>query len=123
MMLLDSNILIYSVTPQYRELLLPYIQGQDNAVSLISKLEVLGFHRLLDADKAQFVALFDRISVLPVPEQVIEAAIALRQQKSLSVGDAIIAATALEHELPLVTRNTGDFKWIEGLQLVNPFDD
>jgi predicted nucleic acid-binding protein len=69
-MLLDSNILIYGVTEQYRGLLEPYIKNTGNAVSL---------------------------------------------------GDALIAATALEQGLPLVTRNTDDFKWIAGLQLVNPF--
>ena len=35
----------------------------------------------------------------------------------------IIAATALEHDLSLVTRNTDDFQWIEGLTLVNPFEE
>ena len=36
--------------------------------------------------------------------------------------DAIIAATALVHQIPLVTRNTEDFQNIEGLRLVNPVD-
>ena len=36
--------------------------------------------------------------------------------------DAIIAATALTHAIPLVTRNTDDFQNIEGLRLINPID-
>jgi predicted nucleic acid-binding protein len=35
--------------------------------------------------------------------------------------DAIIAATALVHDLSLVTRNEEDFKDIPGLRLVKPF--
>ena len=35
--------------------------------------------------------------------------------------DAIIAATALEYDLTLVTRNVDDFKHVENLKLVNPF--
>ncbi len=35
--------------------------------------------------------------------------------------DAIIAATALEYDLTLVTRNVDDFKQVESLKLVNPF--
>ncbi len=31
------------------------------------------------------------------------------------------SATALEHELPLVTRNEADFKHVAGLRFVNPF--
>ena len=35
---------------------------------------------------------------------------------------ALIAATALDHELPLATRNVKDFDWIAGLTLINPID-
>ncbi|MFN0077866.1 MAG: hypothetical protein ACKVY0_15530 [Prosthecobacter sp.] len=40
----------------------------------------------------------------------------------MSLGDAFIAATALEHDLELATRNTDDYKHITGLRLVNPFE-
>ena len=39
----------------------------------------------------------------------------------MSLADAIIAATALEYGVPLVTRNVDDFKHIPGLDLRNPF--
>ena len=39
----------------------------------------------------------------------------------MKLGDAIIAATALEYEIPLVTRNEDDFKHIQGLDPRNPF--
>jgi len=38
----------------------------------------------------------------------------------MSLGDALIAATALEHRLILATRNVKDFEWITGLKIVNP---
>lgn len=34
--------------------------------------------------------------------------------------DSLLAATALHHELRLVTRNSGDFKY-PGLEVINPF--
>jgi len=40
----------------------------------------------------------------------------------MKLGDAIIAATALEYGLPLATRNTVDFRHIDSLQIINPFD-
>jgi len=40
----------------------------------------------------------------------------------MGLGDAIVAATALAHRLTLVTRNIGDFSWIQNLDLINPFE-
>ncbi len=39
----------------------------------------------------------------------------------MTLGDALVAATALAHGLTLVTRNVDAFKWIAGLALLNPF--
>jgi predicted nucleic acid-binding protein len=44
-----------------------------------------------------------------------------RTYKKLKLGDAIIAATALVHGFTLVTRNTKDFKNIEGLEVLDPY--
>ena len=41
--------------------------------------------------------------------------------RSLPVIDGLLAATALQHDLTLVTRNTKDFAGL-GVQLVNPWD-
>ena len=39
----------------------------------------------------------------------------------MSLADSIIAATALLHRLPLVTRNEGDFTRVAGLEIIDPF--
>jgi predicted nucleic acid-binding protein len=52
---------------------------------------------------------------------VVTTAIMLRQERKMALGDAVIAATALTHNLPLVTRNTQDFKHVAGLRLLDPF--
>ena len=53
---------------------------------------------------------------------MIAKSIELRQIRRMGLADAIIAATALVHAMPLVTRNADDFKAIEGLEVINPFD-
>jgi hypothetical protein len=63
----------------------------------------------------------EMINILPISESVIEKTIAIRQTKKISLGDAIISATALTHNLVIITRNTSDFKNIEGLQVVDPY--
>ena len=38
----------------------------------------------------------------------------------MALGDAIIAATASEHKLLLVTANEKDFDWISDIKIYNP---
>lgn len=40
----------------------------------------------------------------------------------MKLADAVIAATALVGNLRLATRNVADFKGIDGLETLNPFD-
>jgi len=47
----------------------------------------------------------------------------LRQRYNLKLGDSIVAAMALIYDLSLMTRNTKDFKWLDGIQLINPFEN
>jgi predicted nucleic acid-binding protein len=42
--------------------------------------------------------------------------------RRMTLGDAIIAATALVYGRTLVTRNIEDFRWIAELTLINPFE-
>ncbi len=39
----------------------------------------------------------------------------------MTLGDALIGATAIPNDLTLVTRNVDDFDWIAGLRILNPF--
>jgi len=55
-----------------------------------------------------------------VDDAVIQKAVQLRQMKKLSLGDSLIAATALVHGAELVSRNTADFSGISGLTVINP---
>ncbi|MBL7803801.1 MAG: hypothetical protein JNL02_08720 [Saprospiraceae bacterium] len=46
----------------------------------------------------------------------------LRRSFKIKLPDAIIAATALVHELDLVTRNREDFSKISNLTVLNPYE-
>ena len=119
-MLLDSNILIYATHPEQTQLR-EFIRHTSPVVSVISYIEVFGYHALRDVERDLLEQLFRVTEVLPLSESVVNQAVALRQQKRMSLGDSIIAATALVHGHTLVTHNTADFEWVEGIQLLDPF--
>jgi toxin FitB len=120
-MLLDSNILIYAALPQH-SVLRRLIEQHSPAVSVISRIEVLGYHRLQAAERQLLEQLFDLTEILPLSDSVVQRAIELRQQRKMTLGDSIVAATALIQQRVLVTRNTDDFAWIPGLQILNPLN-
>ena len=121
-MLLDSNIIIYATQPEHDEIR-KFIAENTPAVSSISYVEVLGYHRLTDQDHQYFERFFQLALILSISDSVLKQAVLLRQQRKMTLGDAIIAGTALDYGLALITKNTIDFQWIQGLKLINPFDD
>ncbi|MEM1332461.1 MAG: type II toxin-antitoxin system VapC family toxin [Actinomycetota bacterium] len=60
--------------------------------------------------------------VLPITLPMAERWGRLSVPDPLPVVDGLLAATAIEHELVLVTRNTADVERT-GVETVNPFDD
>lgn len=59
--------------------------------------------------------------VLPVDVAVAQRCAALHVPDPRSEGDALIAATAMVHNMTVVTRNVADFA-ATGVPLVNPWD-
>jgi predicted nucleic acid-binding protein len=117
MVILDTNIFIYfSNGSLAREI----IAKTDIAHASITKIEALGFSNIKANELLLLGTLFSESYNLELSDPIIERAIKLRQIKRMSLGDSIIAATALEHGLPLWTANTIDFAQIDELQLVNP---
>lgn len=118
-MILDSNVIIYAIRPEYRNLR-NYLEENRLSlhVSAISLLEALGYHRLTISEEVEFKGLFDTVVIIPVDSIVITEAIRLRQQRKRSLGDSIIAATGLLYNLPVLTNNVADFSDINGLQVI-----
>ena len=122
-MVCDSNILIYAAEPG-DTLCLPYVERAEATIASVTRIEVLGFPRfnlLTPEQQTRLQTLVLTTAELPLDDEIIQRAISLRQQKAMKLGDAIIAATALEFGVPLVTRNEGDFKHLADLVVINPF--
>ncbi len=116
-MLLDSNIIIYAAQPEYAALR-QFIETHTPAVSVISYIEVFGYHKLTEDDGQFLEQFFQTAEKLSLSETVVQWAVKLRQQMSL--GDSIVAGTAIACKRTLVTHNTDDFRWIEEIKLLDP---
>lgn len=119
MLLIESNIFIYAILPEHKALH-DWVTKQSFAATEITLIEVLGYHRLKDEDARKLELLFNMAMILPTSRDITEQAIKLRRQRKMGLADSIIAATALDHKIPLVTRNISDYDWIDGLVLRNP---
>lgn len=81
---------------------------------------MLGFNGDEDELKrlADFIALAD---IVFVDETIADKTIELRKAYKIKLPDAIIAATALVYNLTIITRNSSDFKKIDGLTCIDPY--
>ena len=94
------------------------LDAQQLAMSVVVRIELLSWQ----GAPAEMQALEDFIAateVLPLDEPVTQQTIRLRQQHRVKLPDAIIAATALAHGIPLLTRNVSDFQALTGLAVFN----
>ncbi len=82
--------------------------------SVVTRCELFAGVRTEEDAVQRLLAPFEEI---PVDRPVAERAGRLRRAGGLRTPDALIAATALEHQLVLVTRNTRDFRPARGLKL------
>ncbi len=119
LMLLDSNIIVYAAKPEHDQLR-AFIAEHAPSVSAVSFVEVLGYHRLTEEERRLFEAFFAATTIHPLAQETLDQAVKLRQLRRMTLGDALIAATALVHHLTLITHNTPDFNWVPGLHLYDP---
>ncbi len=117
MLVLDTNIFIYLASGALGT---QAIKNTDLAFPSIVKIEALGYAQITVAEQSYLEALFAECQQLDLEEPVTQRAIRLRQQKKMSLGDSIVAASALEHDCELWTANEEDFTHIEGLRIRNP---
>jgi predicted nucleic acid-binding protein len=118
MIILDSNIFIYLANGTLER---QVVANKDIAHASITKIECMGFSRIQANELLLLEVLFSESYNLSLSDDIVERATKLRQARNMSLGDAIIAATALEHGNELWTANEEDFAHIEGLSIHNPF--
>lgn len=82
--------------------------------SIITRAELFAGRREAEDDVKR---LLDGLSEVPLTRSIAEDAGRIRRATGVRLPDALIAATAIEHGLRLVTRNRKDYERIPKLKL------
>ena len=119
--LIDTNVLIEFIgntLPENGHSFILDIIDSDFNISIVNKIEVLG-HSSVNADIRNFMSL---ANVFQLNDDISEITINLRLQHKIKLPDAIVAATAINYGLILVTHNTKDSKNFEDLVVIDPYN-
>lgn len=111
----DTNPLVYLLGGN--EHVGKHLDGKECWISVITELELFGKKNLSAADKREIQILIDSCFVTDLLPSIKSITKNLQQSTYLKLPDAIIAATALYLDLPLLTADSG-FKKVKDLELI-----
>ncbi|MDB9452452.1 type II toxin-antitoxin system VapC family toxin [Dolichospermum circinale] len=122
--LYDTNIFIYymadelTVSSFFTE---KFLNLHEVLVSPIIRIELLSFSGLSKEEEESIEDLLSQFNSVPLLREIEDQTIKLKRQCKIKLPDAIIAATAINQDAVLLTRNINDFQGIAGLKIENPF--
>ena len=112
--LLDTNILLYAL--KGIDVVRPYFDISPS-ISVVTEIEILGVKDPLADDLNIRETIIEYCQVIAFTIAIKKKTIELKREIKLAIPDALIAATAIERGLTLVTEDKG-FKKIKGLSLI-----
>ncbi len=110
--MIDSDVVIDHIRGARR------LPPEPLAYSVITRCELFAGRD----DPEMLRSLLAPLQEIPVDRATAERGGILKRDVKLPTPDALIAATALEHDLPLMTRNVRHFGRVPGLDLRAPED-
>jgi hypothetical protein len=97
------------------------VLDQIPTISVITEIEALSWINP-DKSKEQIVKAFIQdATVLALTPDVVAQCVSIRRSRKIKTPDAIMAATAIVHNLTLITSDS-DFNNIAGLNVIDPFN-
>ncbi|MDB9487257.1 type II toxin-antitoxin system VapC family toxin [Dolichospermum circinale CS-537/01] len=122
--LYDTNIFIYYLADDIivnSWFTQEFLNVHEILLSPIIRIELLSFAGLSQEEDECIEDLLSQFTVVPLSQEIENKTIQLKRNYKIKLPDAIIAATAINQNAILVTRNISDFQAITELKIVNPF--
>jgi predicted nucleic acid-binding protein len=111
--LLDTDVLIDHLRGHRRL----NLRDPDQAISVVTRCELFAARNVDEPALRRTLSVLEEIAV---DRTIAESAGRVRRTAGIPVPDALIAATALAHELAVMTRNRRHFELVPGLTLQAP---
>lgn len=120
----DTNTAIYYLQqlfpPQAEKFIDDSLKEAQPCISAITEIELLCWKTATEKDLEVLHNFIGDALVIELERPIKLKTADIRKQHKIKLPDAIIAATALVYDLVLISRNTSDFKNIQGLKVVDP---
>ena len=122
--LIDNNVISSYFSGLFNEKAMIFVADIIDRIpniSVITQIEALSW---VNADKRKENVVKEFIedsNILSLSTDVVNLSIKIRRSRKIKTPDAIIAATAIIHNLTLITSDS-DFNNIEDLKILNPND-
>lgn len=113
--LVDTNIILHLLSGS--DTLVEILQGKDIYISFITELELIGYKNITPSEEQQITYLLNDCSIISLNNRIKEKYVELRKKYHLKLADAIIVATALVFNFPLITADK-QFKTVIELNLI-----
>ena len=110
----DSNIILYIL--EGNASLYPYLDAA-YFISVISEIELLGWHKIQPSGVKNIQRILNNCTHIELLPAIKNIAIEMKQYHKIKLPDAIIAATAIHLNLPLLTADRG-FEKIKNLNVL-----
>ncbi|MBC7421874.1 MAG: type II toxin-antitoxin system VapC family toxin [Ferruginibacter sp.] len=114
--LVDTNIFLYLLSGN--DTLEGILQGKNIYISFITELELIGFKNITSKEMKQIEALLKSCLIVSINNDIKERYVEIRKKYHLKLPDAIIAATAISMDIPLITSDK-QFGTVKEVTLIN----
>jgi predicted nucleic acid-binding protein len=120
----DTNTAIYYLQQQFPPAAEKFIDDSiidsHPCISAITEIELLCWKTATEKDLEVLHNFISDTLVIELERPIKLKTADIRKVHKIKLPDAIISATALVYDLTLITRNTSDFKNIQGLKVFDP---
>lgn len=121
--LIDSNVIIDYMSEKFPGHVLDSLDTIINTsffLSIINKIELLGFKDLTPSEESKFDTLINASNIILLHDDIVDQTVILRKKYAIKLPDAIIAASALSIGATLITSDLTDFSKVTSLKILNP---